>query len=208
MTPKEFIKTCDDNALAALLTEMANRGFGTTTLQTIKDHLNKTSYQEFAKLLAKSLNIDYDNIYNDDRLRKYIDDLSVDITIQFASIRTILFSGDLNLHWFRYIGSNLTTTRPFCLAMTDKDYFHECEIPALLAGEFSEFEQHHGRIDEDTELPIGLYAQTDVNNFKIYRGGYGCGHTISPVPETIVPEEIKRKLYDTEEYKVWKQINK
>lgn len=41
MTPKEFIKTCDDNALAALLTQMTNRGFGITTLQTIKDYLNK-----------------------------------------------------------------------------------------------------------------------------------------------------------------------
>ena len=106
-----------------------------TTLQTIKDNLNKTSYQDFAKLLAKSLNIDYDNIYNDDKLRKYIDDLSVDIPIQFGSIRSILFSGDLKLHWYRYIGSNLTTTRPFCLAMTDKDYFLtiECEIPAVIS---------------------------------------------------------------------------
>lgn len=208
MTPKEFIKTCDDNALAELLTEMANRGFGVTTLQTIKDHLNKTSYQDFAKLLAKSLNIDYDNIHSDDRLRKYIDDLSVDITMQFGSIRSILFSSDLKLHWYRYIGSNLTTTRPFCLAMTDKDYFHECEIPALLLGEFAEFEKHGGQLDDDTELPTGLYSQTDETNFKIYRGGYGCGHTISPVPETVVPEKIKSKLYETEEYKVWTQKNK
>lgn len=208
MTTREFIKTCDDNALESLLTEMTNRGFGVPTLQTIKSFLNKTSYQEFAKLLAKSLNIDYDNIFNDDRLRKYIDDLSVDITLQFGSIRTILFSNDLNLHWFRYIGSNLTTTRAFCLAMTDKDYFHECEIPNLLAGEFSEFEQHNGQLDDYTELPIGLYSQTDPTNFKIYRGGYGCGHTISPVPEISVPQEIKNKLYETEEYKTWKQKNK
>lgn len=207
MTPKEFIKACDDNALATLLTDMTNRGFGLTTLQAIKDNLNKTSYEDFAKLLAKSLNIDYANTYNDDRLRKYIDDLSVDITMQFGSIRSIIFSSDLKLHWYRYVGSNLTTTRPFCLAMTDKDYFHECEIPALLSGEFSEFEKHDGQLDDDTELPTGLYSQTNEANFKIYRGGYGCGHSISPVPEAAVPDIIKNKLYSTEEYKIWKLKN-
>ena len=207
MTPTKFIESCNDQALEILLKEIVNRGFGIPTLETIKNNLNKTSYNDFAILIAKSLNIDYDNIHNDDRLHKYITDLSLDITMQFKAIQTTLFSGDLQLSWFRYTGSNLTTTRPFCLAMTEKDYFHQCEIPAILEGEFPEFEKHDGVFDDDTELPVGLYPNTDENNFRIYRGGYGCGHTISPVPESSVPDKIKSELYSTELYKEWKEKN-
>lgn len=208
MTPAQFIKTCNDTALEILLTEMVNRGFGISTLDAIKTHINKTSYNDFAIIIAKSLNIDYDNIHNDDRLYKYITDLSLDINMQFKAIQSTLFSGDLQLNWFMYIGSNLTTTRAFCLAMTDKTYFHKCEIPRLLEGDFSEFQKHGGEFDDDTELPVGMYSHTDEDNFRIYRGGYGCGHTISPISEVAVPEKIKSELYDTEEYKNWKLNNK
>lgn len=208
MTPAKFIEICDDAALEILLTEMVNRGFGVPTLDAIKNNLNKTSYNDFAIIIAKSLNIDYENIRNDDRLHKYITDLSLDITMQFKAIQSTLFSADLKLNWFSYIGSNLTTTRPFCLAMTEKNYFHECEIPKLLEGNFPEFEKHEGVFDEDTELPVGLYPNTDESNFRIYRGGYGCGHTISPIPESAVPDKIKNELYQTQEYIIWKQTNK
>lgn len=208
MTPAQFIKACNDNALEILLNEMTNKGFCIPTLDAIRTHINKTSYKDFAIIIAKSLNIDYNNIHNDDRLYKYMTDLSLDITMQFKAIQSILFSADLRLSWFRYNSSNLTTTRTFCLAMTAKDYFHKCEIAKLLVGDFPEFQKLDGGFDDDTELPIGLYPNTDENNFIIYRGGYGCGHTISPIPETVVPEKIRSKLYDTEEYKIWKLNNK
>ena len=59
MTPKEFITACDDAALKTLLSDLANRGFGLSTLETVKENLNKTSYDAFAKLLSKSLNLDF-----------------------------------------------------------------------------------------------------------------------------------------------------
>lgn len=204
MTPAQFIETCKENALEVLLIEMTNRGFGIPTLDAIKTQINKASGNDLAIIIAKSLNIDYNNIHNDDRLHRYIADLSMDITMQFKAIQSIFFSADLQLNWFRYIGSNLTITRAFCLAMTDKDYFHKCEIPKLLDGDFPEFKTHSCQFDDDTELPIGLYSNTDESNFIIYRGGYGCGHTISPIPESAVPEKIKSKLYATEEFKRWK----
>lgn len=131
MTPKEFIKTCEDGALEALLNDMVSRGFGTSTLEAIKQNINQTSYDEFEKVIAKSLNIDFDSIRNDTRLYDYITDLSKDITNQYSATRQVLFSSDLKLNWFTYSGSNLTTTRPFCLAMTEKQYFHQCEILKL-----------------------------------------------------------------------------
>ena len=166
MTPAQFVEACNDAALEILLTEMINRGFGVSTLDAIKTHINKTSYNDFAIIIAKSLNIDYNNIHNDDRLYKYITDLSSDITTQFNAIQSTLFASDLELNWFVYSGSNLITTRAFCLAMTEKQYFHQCEISKLLEGDFPEFEKHDGELDDETELPVGMYANTDENNFN------------------------------------------
>jgi hypothetical protein len=207
MTPKEFIKTCEDGALEALLTDMVGRGFGTPTLEAIKNNITQTSYDEFAKIIAKSLNIDFDNIRNDTRLYDYITDLSKDITNQYSAIRQLLITNDLKLNWFRYSGSNLTTTRPFCLAMTEKQYFHQCEISKIIEGDFPEFEKQNDILYEESGTPSGFYSHIDETNFFIYRGGYGCGHRIMPISDSSVPDYIKAKLYETQEYKEWKQNN-
>lgn len=205
MTPKEFIKTCEEGALEALLTDMVSRGFGISTLESIKQNINKISYDEFAKIIAKTLNIDFDNISNDSRLYDYLTDLSKDITNQYSAIRQVLFTSDLKLNWFRYSGSNLTTTRPFCLAMTEKQYFHQCEILKIIEGDFPEFEKQNDTLYDESGTPTGFYSHTDETNFFIYRGGYGCGHQIMPIADSSVPENIKAKLHATQEYKKWKQ---
>ena len=203
MNTKEFITACDDRALKALLFDLANRGFGLSTLETVKENLNKTSYDAFAKLLSKSLNLDFSKVKNDPRLYDYITDLSKDITNQYGALRQTLIANDLNYNWFRYLGSNLTTTRPFCLAMTQKDYFHSAEISSIIKGKFPEFEDQTDHHYEETEIPTGMYLNTDETNFHIYRGGYGCGHQIHPISESVVPVNIKTQLYETEKYKIW-----
>jgi hypothetical protein len=203
MTPEELINDCEDKALKMLLLEMANKGFTTNTLDVIKQNINQTSYEEFGKLIAKSLNIAYDKLYNDTRLHDYISDLSKDITHQFNSIRQLLLTEDLKFSWFCYTGSNLTTTRPFCLAMTEKQYFHQCEITKIIQGDFPEYEKQKDLLFEETENITGFYSNTNETNFIIYRGGYGCGHQIASIPDSSVPDNIKLKLYETKEYKTW-----
>lgn len=203
MMPDEFIQGCEDRSLKNVLVDISSRGFGIQTLEVIKEKINRTSYELFADLLAKSLNIDFKAISGDDRLQNYLYSLAVDITNQYSAHRNLEMSAGLNFHWFRYSGSNLTNTRKFCLAMTQKDYFHRCEIPSLISGEFEEFENISGDIDDMTELPRGLYSQTDDDNFLIYRGGYGCGHSIHPISDSAVPDLIKNELYSSSEYELW-----
>jgi len=207
MTPKEIIESCEEEALKFLLEEMINRGFNSQTLEIIKLNINVGTYEEFAIEIAKSLNIDFTNSSNDERLHNYILDLSKDNINQYNAIRNLLISSDLNFNWFMYTGSNLTTSRPFCLAMTQKKYFHKCEIPNIIKGDFKEFANQSDFLFDEFETISGMYSNTNEENFLYYRGGYGCGHQIGAIPDAVVPTDIKDKLYKTNEYKKWFQLN-
>lgn len=97
---------------------------------------------------------------------------------QQANARYLLeTSKDMNNEWFQYVGSNMQETRPFCLEMTEKRWIHRSEIPEIAA--------------QDWE---GKIPGTNAENFRIYRGGYGCRHHIYPVSANRVPPEIREKF--------------
>lgn len=97
--------------------------------------------------------------------------------------------------WYLYSGSLITTSRCFCVAMREKKYFHEREIPAILKGDFPEFSDHDCTIYERTKLPDGMIAGTNSANFLVNLGGYNCAHRALPVPENTVPLQIRNALY-------------
>jgi hypothetical protein len=97
----------------------------------------------------------------------------------------------LNSQWFEYIGSNLTTTREFCLFLTKKRYIHKSEIPLILTGMI---DRHQCEIDKKTGLPKRLKAGTTPENFIVNRGGSGCGHELIPVNALAIPLSIRAKF--------------
>lgn len=103
----------------------------------------------------------------------------------------------LNFRWYQYVGSTITTTRCFCHAMVEKRYFHVSEVPALLKGDFEEFEEKECEINGKTKLPDGMISGTNVSNFFTLAGGWNCQHSIFPVPDSLVPKELKDKFKDT-----------
>jgi hypothetical protein len=100
-------------------------------------------------------------------------------------------NADLGLKWFAYRGSNIKTTREFCLHMTKKEYIHESEFETVLSGNI---DCHQCRIYERTGLPQGLIEGTTPENFPTYRGGWNCQHGLYPVPEIMVPKKVREKL--------------
>lgn len=103
-------------------------------------------------------------------------------------------STSLGWEWFRYVGSNITTTRCFCHAMTKKEYFHISEVPRLIQGDFEEYKARGCDIDPKTDLPEGMIAGTNPSNFFTNAGGWNCGHGIYPVPDYLVPKTILKKF--------------
>lgn len=100
----------------------------------------------------------------------------------------------LNFTWFQYVGSTITTTRCFCHAMTKKRYFHKSEIPDIIAGRFDEFRELACALNEDTDLPQGMFKGTNASNFMTYAGGWNCQHSIFPVPDSAVPQALREKF--------------
>ncbi|MBK7885129.1 MAG: hypothetical protein IPJ81_16090 [Chitinophagaceae bacterium] len=135
-----------------------------------------------------------DNETGEGQLQKYTKQITTDALNQYSGQYTQIVSSDLDFEWFRYSGSNIETTRPFCLACTKKKFIHISEIPQLLKGNFPEFREFDGVINEKTGLPAGLIAGTDVSNFMINRGGYNCAHQLRPVSEDLVPKEYLAKI--------------
>ena len=120
------------------------------------------------------------------KLIKYAKQVTTDGINQFNRTYQKAVTDDLGFKWFRYVGSNLRTTRPFCKAMTqpENEFFHISQVPDIIKGRLNS-----GEVDTQ-----GLRKETNSTNFFIYAGGYNCGHSIVPVPEALVPEAVRARV--------------
>lgn len=150
----------------------------------------------------------------DGLLLKYTRQITTDSLNQYSANYTKIVSDDLGFEWYGYRGSDIKTSRPFCLAMTQTPglrYFHVSQVPNLLkAVDLYYTDQKTGKktkvpLYQKTHLPQGMPAGENVQNFFILRGGYNCGHQIGPVSQSLVPEDIKQTVYATLDYIQWKK---
>ena len=103
-------------------------------------------------------------------------------------------AGNLGLEWGMYSGGTIAGSRTFCIACVKKKYIHKSEIPVLLRGEFPEFIELDGKINEKTGLPEGMYAYENAGNFIVLLGGYGCKHRWVWVDALVVPASVKARI--------------
>lgn len=87
-------------------------------------------------------------------------------------------ANEIGAEWFRYAGTVIDTTRPFCKERAGK-YFHKKEIEA-----WADLDKWSGEID-------GTNSETIFN----FRGGWNCRHSINMVSIFRVPAEtIQRNI--------------
>jgi len=110
---------------------------------------------------------------------------------QFAGQTNKLMTEDSGAEWFRYVGSDIETTREFCELMTDKDYFHKSEIPEILKGHI---DGEKCEIYDKTKLPKGMIEGTNKDNFQVNCGGWNCRHAVVPVLTFTVPKNLRDKF--------------
>lgn len=181
-------------AVLGVLQNLTERGIETNVLSGIEDILRKNittggSYSELQRALENNL---IDNETGDGSLTRYSKQITTDALNQHSAQYTQLIASDLGLEWFKYSGSNINTTRPFCLAMVEKKWIHISEFPAILRGDFDEFRKYDGKLYKG--LPAGMIPDTTPANFPINRGGYNCGHQLRPVNQEQVPEDVREAL--------------
>lgn len=194
--PTKVFTAVRDQAVNFTLDGLTEAGLTANVIDPIKGILQKNistggSYTKLAETLRVNLT---DDSTGDGLMSRYLKTYTITSVSQYSRNYSQTVAEGLPFNWFRYTGSNIETTRPFCLAMTKKEFFHKSEIPALLAGDFPEFKEVKGKINDKTGLPEGMVNGTNTANFQTYAGGWNCQHGIYPTPESFVPKELRDKF--------------
>lgn len=208
--PKTLLKEIKTQAISDTVQKLTEAGIGVNISDKITDILRHNitsggSYRKLESQLRESLT---DTQKSDGSITKFTKQITTDSINQYNAQYTQVVSSDLGFEWFAYQGSDIKTTRPFCDAMTDFRYFHITEVQRLLKAEdlyyVKDGERTKVPIYDKTGLPHGMIDGTNPENFFVRRGGYNCGHQIRPVSESLVPEDIKQKVFATSAYKRFK----
>ena len=129
-------------------------------------------------------------------LVRYAKTYAVDAINVYNAQYNQLATDDLGLEWYKYVGSLLTTSRPFCKHLIDAkksgmEFIHRSQFDDLLKGRIN---GETVPLNKKTGLPEGMKEGTNEFNLTIERGGYGCGHQFMPVSSSIVPQSYKNKF--------------
>jgi hypothetical protein len=215
--PKPLLREIRQQAIATTVDSLTENGIGANIRDNITGILKSNittggSYKQLEGQLRESLT---DTQSGDGLLTKYARQVTVDSIQQFNRTYTQTVASGLNYEWYRYAGTDIKTTRPFCFAMTDpaQRYFHISEVPALLRADDLFWtnpktgERAKVPLYDKTGLPQGMYPGENHDNFFILLGGYNCGHQARPVSEERVPLDIRERVAATAPYKAWRKIN-
>lgn len=177
------------NAITDTVENLTESGVATGYVDAIKDILqtNISAGGSYADLTNQLSNFVVGGENVEGGLVKYARQTATDSINQFNATYNRAVSDDLGLTFYQYLGSLITTSRPFCKAMVDKRYFHVSEIPELLKGHIGE---KNVAINDKTGLPQGMIEGTNQQTFFINRGGYFCQHQIFAVPISDVPPDV------------------
>lgn len=99
--------------------------------------------------------------------------------------------------WYRYANTLIETSRCFCVAMSQREWVHESEFEKVIAGDFPEFKKLECKIYSKYNLPQGMIEGTNPDNFLANVGGYNCAHRMRPVPDSLVPDNVRNLINNT-----------
>lgn len=215
--PSSILKQIRTIAIDDTITKLLDSGITANVVQPVSDILTQNitqggSMRDLKAILTESLT----NTKTPGTLQRYATQIVTDSINQYSRNYTQIVTSDLGLEWYSYRNSLIKTSRPFCIAMVERRYFHASEIPALLRADNLYYtDQKTGKktkvpINKKTNLPDGMYPGTNVSNFITLLGGYNCGHQVGPVSELLVKSqaaEIYNRVINSAAYKAWKQVN-
>lgn len=200
--PRPLLKAIRNQAITDTVQSLTSSGIGPNVSDQIVGILRQNitaggSYADLAGQLRESI---LTTPESPGLLERYTKQVTSDSINQFNRQYTQVVSSDLGYEWYRYMNTDITTTRCFCDAMTDKDFFHITEVPKLLRGQGLTCKGDPVKIYPKTELPYGMIPGTNAENFFIRAGGYNCRHSIQPVAARQVPAPIRALIEATPEY--------
>jgi len=194
--PPKVLEAIRKQSVTLMVESMTESGLNTSLITPIREMIMTytTTGGSYSKMTKELNNFINGTPEIDGALVKYTKQIATDSINQYTATVNSVISSDLGWEWYRYVGSNIKTTRTFCKALTQKQYYHISELPKIIKGNFEEFKAMKGQIYDRTGLPQGMYEDTNTSNFPVYRGGYNCGHQAYPIPTSLVPKNIINSL--------------
>lgn len=192
--PTKLLDEISKQAISWTIDGLTAVGIGSNVTVELEDLLrrNITSGGSYKDLTAQFRDLLISNDNRDGILERYVKQTTTDSIMQYNRQYSQAISEDIGLEWYMYTGSNINTTRDFCIACTGKKYFNKSELAPLVSGNI--FSRKEVSINPKTDLWYGAVEGTNASNVLILAGGYNCGHIFQPVLSAVVPEEIKAKF--------------
>ncbi|HZG00742.1 MAG TPA: hypothetical protein VEY71_07055 [Chitinophagales bacterium] len=191
--PFALLEEIKKQSITSTVESLTEAGIAANVTEAIQELLRRNittggTYEQLLKQLR-------DTVLTNDKgpglLERYTRQVTTDALNQYSAQYNQAVSDDLGFEWYMYTGSNIETTREFCFHLTKKKYIHKSELAEIIKGNI---DGHRCLINKKTKLPRGMIDGTNVHNFKIYRGGWQCGHQLMPVPAFVVPLHIRQAI--------------
>lgn len=199
-SPPKIIEAVKAQSVSLVIDALSDSGMNANFINPVREIINTYvttggSYTQLSKELDNYIN-GYESEAGkiDGQMTKYTKQITTDAINQYTATINEITSSDLGWNWYKYVGSNIKTSRTFCIALTKKKYYHRSELPQIIKGNFTEFKELKGEIYDKTKLPQGMYDDTNTSNFPTYRGGYNCGHQAYPIPNSSVPQNLLKQF--------------
>jgi len=196
--PKTVFEEIKVNSIDAVKENLLTTGIRANVVNKLGDILNQniTTGARMEELTDQVRIFLTDTKEGDGALTRYAKVYTIDALNQFNAQYTDTATADLGLEWYKYVGSLITTSRPFCNALIEAkkegmEYIHRSQFKDLLKGNIN---GKRVPLYDKTGLPQGMIAGTNEANFPVNRGGYGCGHQLMPVSSAVVPKELRDKF--------------
>jgi hypothetical protein len=221
--PSSILKEIKKIAIEDTAAKLMETGLEASVAQPIKDILTTNitqggSYKDLQAQLKNALGGNAPEVPG--ILDRHTKQVTVDATNQYNRNYTQIASSDLGFEWYAYQNTLINTSRPFCISMHERRYFHVSQIPDLLEAKDMYYtkknkdgttERRKVELDPKTKLPRGMYPNTNVSNFLTLLGGYNCGHQPGPVSANLVKMQnpkLYNEIINSSNYKRWKERSK
>lgn len=195
--PSRTLPIIKSLAIDSTINGLIGQGLGSAVVDKIGEMLTSstTTGGSYASLTQQLVNSVKGTSEQEGLLARHSRTITTDAINQYAAQYQSTVAADLGLNWLRYVGSNITTTREFCERLTAKEWVHKSELPTVIHGKIDGVQCKLGK----QGLPLGMIPGTDASNFQVRRGGYNCGHQAFWVPDSAVPDDVKRQLIEPKE---------
>lgn len=144
-SPPKIIEAVKQQSVSLVIDALSESGMTSNFITPVREIINTYvttggSYTQLSKELDNYIN-GYESEAGkiDGQMTKYTKQITTDAINQYTATINELTSSDLGWNWFKYVGSNVKTSRTFCIALTEKKYYHRSELPQIIKGNFVEF---------------------------------------------------------------------